>query len=99
MRIVRRTRRSFRRHRVPCAHRIVAARLIAALLPLPALLLPLPAQAAGSIRIALCSSGGARTVEIPLRESPSPREDEQPACAHLICPRERGGGDPARSEE
>jgi len=73
------------------------ARVAAALLPLPALLAPAPAQAWTSLSI--CGAGGERVIAIPLRESPSPRPEDQQACAHFACPRERAQGEPADDDE
>ncbi|HEY6815501.1 MAG TPA: hypothetical protein VI168_08185 [Croceibacterium sp.] len=95
----RRTYRSKRRPGVPAGGRISAARIAVALLPLPALLPPVAARADTGVEIAICSGGGARTVTIPVRKSPSPRDGDQQACAHLVCPRERGQGEPVGDEE
>lgn len=73
------------------------ARLAAALLPLPALLAPAPAQA--RLSISICSGGGSRVITIPAREAPSRHREDQPGCAHFVCPRERGHGDPADDDE
>lgn len=75
------------------------ARLAAMILPLPALLAPVPAQAGASIAIAICSGGGERVIAIPARENPAPRPDDQQGCTHFVCPRERGHGDPADDDE
>jgi hypothetical protein len=72
-------------------------RLAAALLPLAGLLAPAPAHA--GVTIAICSGGGERAVTLPARGSPSPLRDEQQGCAHVLCPRERGQGDPADEDE
>jgi hypothetical protein len=75
------------------------ARLAAAVLPLPALLLaPAPAHAGAPLAIAICG-GGDRVVTLPTREGPSPRRDDQPVCAHFACPRERGQGVPTDDDE
>lgn len=79
------TRRSVRRRR--------GARLVAAMLPLPALMAPAPVHALTAISI--CSGGGARTITIPARDNPLPRPEDKQGCAHFLCPRERGPGDPA----
>ena len=79
------------------AHRRRGARLVAALLPLPSLLAPAPAQA-GTL-VPICSADGERLIAIPLRDSPPRRSDDQPGCAHFVCPRERGHGDPADDDE
>lgn len=84
-----RTCRSARRRR--------GARLAAALLPLPALLAPAPAQA--GMRVSICGADGERLITIPMRKSPPRRSDDQPGCAHFVCPRERGHGEPADDEE
>ena len=73
------------------------ARLAAAVLPLPALLAPAPAQAGTTISI--CSAEGERVITIPAQDSPTPSSDDRQGCAHFVCPRERGQGDPADDEE
>ena len=73
------------------------ARLVAAVLPLPALLAPAPAQALTSISI--CSGGSARVITSPARDDRQPRPDEKQGCAHFLCPRERGHGEPADDDE
>lgn len=83
------TRRSSRRRR--------SARLVAAVLPLPALLAPASAQASASISI--CSAEGARVISIPTRDGLPPRPEDQQACAHFTCPRERALGDPTDDDE
>jgi len=74
-------------------------RLVAAFLPLTGLITPQSAHAETPVAIAICSGGGERMIAIPTRESPSRRSEDQQACAHLVCPRERGRGDPAADEE
>jgi hypothetical protein len=73
------------------------ARLTAALLPLPALLAPAPAHAGTTI--AICSAEGERLIRIPAQDGPSPRPDDRQGCAHFVCPRERGHGEPADDDE
>ena len=66
------------------------ARLAAALLPLPGLMMPTTAQAAGPVTVAICSGGETREVTLPARDAPPPRPDDRQGCAHFVCPRERG---------
>lgn len=75
------------------------ARLAAALLPLPGLVAPVTVHAGGPVTIAICSAGGARTITLPAREAPAPRSDDRQGCAHFVCPRERGYGDPQDDDE
>jgi len=83
--------RTSRRHR--------GARLAAALLPLPGLLAPVPAYAAPFLTVSICGADGEQVLPLPTRESPSRRSDDQPGCAHFVCPRERGQSDPADDED
>lgn len=94
-----RTCRNFRRRRVARARRLPPAGFAISLLALPALLLPIPARANAAIEVAICGGSGARTITLPTRESPSPGDDGQAACAHFTCPRERGHGDPGADED
>ena len=80
-----------------CGHRGV--RLAAALVPLPGLLAPAPAQAGTTVAMAICSGGGERTIPLPSREGPSRRSDDRQGCAHFLCPRERGPVDSTDDEE
>lgn len=82
-----------------CTYRGSHARLAAALLPLPGLMVPVAAHAEPSVTIAICSAGGERTVKLPERDTPTPRPDDRQACAHVVCPRERADGSVADDEE
>jgi hypothetical protein len=75
------------------------ARLAAALLPLPGLLAPATAPAARPVTIAICSGDEAREVTLPARDAPPRRPDDRQGCAHVVCPRERGHGNPADDDE
>jgi hypothetical protein len=74
-------------------------RLAAAVLPLPGLVAPAAAHAAGSVTITICSGGGTREIAIPARDAPPPRPDDRQGCAHFVCPRERGHGYPTDDDE
>jgi hypothetical protein len=85
----------------PCSfHRLPrAARLAAALLPLPGLLAPIAVHAQTPVTIAICSGGGERAITLPARDAPPPRPDDRQGCAHFVCPRERADGSPTDDDE
>jgi hypothetical protein len=80
-------------------HRARGLRLAAAVLPLPALMMPGTVHAGDRVMVAICSGGGAREITIPARDAPPPRPDDRQGCAHFTCPRERGFGNPVDDDE